>query len=202
VNAALPGAGIRGVAAGGRPRAADHLHNKHVRSDVPGHRRLIWRRGSGDHPASQGGAAMRVVYPGRRLSGAEGARQGRQPFRNNLSAESAWFHGDTAAGHGRPRHAQLRPAGPGGTRRARTRAVGAADRARLRGRFGGPRTRRRWRRGRSASWPVTGLSGSSPDAAAICARSRSSACSRTRQTTACISPSPAAGLGGEDDQQP
>ena len=44
-----------------------------------------------------------------------------------------------------------------------------------------------------ASWPVTGLRGSSPNAAAICARSRSSACSRTRRTTACISASPAAG---------
>ena len=44
-----------------------------------------------------------------------------------------------------------------------------------------------------ASWSVTGLRGSSPNAIAICSRRRSSACSRIRRTTACISPSPAAG---------
>src|SRR5690242_10916335 len=41
-------------------------------------------------------------------------------------------------------------------------------------------------RAKRASWSVTGLPGSSPNARASCARSRWSACSRIRRTTACI----------------
>ena len=49
---------------------------------------------------------------------------------------------------------------------------------------------------------MTGLAGSSPNAAAICARSRSSACSRTQHTAALISVARVRRLRGEYDQQP
>jgi hypothetical protein len=102
VNAALPGAGIWGIAAGGHARAP---HHRHVRGDVPGHRRLIWRWGLWCSPASQGGAAMRVAYLDRRLSGGRGsptrqAAVSEQSFRRKSGGFPAGPGLDTAAGHG------------------------------------------------------------------------------------------------------
>jgi len=90
-----------GIAAGGHARAP---HHRHVRSDVPGHRRLIWRRALGitDQPGwrcDACGLPGSSVIRGR-ASPTRQAAVSEQPFRRKSGGFPAGPGLDTAAGHG------------------------------------------------------------------------------------------------------